>query len=84
MHFWNPCDTTNNLTLFLEKSEHVSISDPCGTFRSMAAILEMQNVAYAFINLSAKSHSLNILFAIYVLSCSSTTFVTAVMMIDEL
>ena len=33
IHFWNPHDKTNNLTLFSEKSEHVSIFDPCGTFK---------------------------------------------------
>ena len=31
--FWNPYDKTNNLTLFSEKSEHVSIFDPCGTLK---------------------------------------------------
>ena len=52
IHFWNPYDKTNNLTLFSEKLEqfltHVELS------RSMAAILEMpqyvayqKNVAYA-------------------------------------
>ena len=29
--FWNPYDRTNNLTLFSEKSEHVSILDSCVT-----------------------------------------------------
>ena len=49
---------------------HVELS------RSMAAILEMpqyvayqKNVAYAFIKLSAKSHSFNILCTMDVLSC---------------
>ena len=30
-HFWNPYDRTNNLTLFSEKSGHVSILDSCVT-----------------------------------------------------
>ena len=53
----------DNLTLFSEKSEHVSIFDPT----SMAAILEMpqyvayqKNVAYVVIKVSAKSHDFNI------------------------
>ena len=33
IHFWNPYDKTNNLTLFSEKSEHVSIFDPCGILK---------------------------------------------------
>ena len=56
------------LTLFSEKLEHVSIFDSCITPRSMAAIIEMpqyvaylNNIAFGFIELSAKSHSINIL-----------------------
>ena len=52
---------------------HVELS------RSMAAILEMpqyvayqKNAAYAFINLSAKSHSFNILRTMDGLSCPTT------------
>ena len=33
IHFLNPYDKTNNLTLFSEKSEHVSTFDTCGTFK---------------------------------------------------
>ena len=29
----NSYDNTNNLTLFSEKLEHVSIADPCGTLK---------------------------------------------------
>ena len=28
IHFWNPYEKTNNLTLFSEKSEHVLIFEP--------------------------------------------------------
>ena len=76
IHFWNPYDKTNNLTLRSEKSKHVSIFDPCGIFKVNAAILEMsqyvayqKNVAYFFIKLSAKSPSFNILCTMDVLSC---------------
>ena len=33
LQFLNPYDKTNNLTLFSEKSEHVSIFDPCETLK---------------------------------------------------
>ena len=64
----NPYDKINNLTLFSGKFEHVSILTHVELSKVMAAILEMpqyvayqKNVAYAFIKLSAKSHSFNIL-----------------------
>ena len=65
IHFWNPYDKTNNFTLLSEKSEHVSIFDPCRELsRSTAAILKMpqyvayqKNVAYALLTLSTKSHT---------------------------
>ena len=30
IYLWNPYDETNNMILFSEKSEHVSIFDPLG------------------------------------------------------
>ena len=33
IHFLNPYDKTNNLILFSEKLEHVSIFDPCRTLK---------------------------------------------------
>ena len=33
IHFLNPYDKTNNLTLFSEKLERVSIFDPCRTLK---------------------------------------------------
>ena len=78
MHFWNPYDKTNNLTLFSEKSVHISIMDPygCGTLKvngghlGNATICDIsENVVQAFIKLSAKSHNLNILCTMGVLSC---------------
>ena len=32
-HFWNPYDKTINLTLFSDKSEHITISDQCETLK---------------------------------------------------
>ena len=33
IHFWNPYDKANNLTLLSEKLKHVSIFDPCITLK---------------------------------------------------
>ena len=64
LNFWNPYDKTNNyiLTLFSDKSEHVSIFDSRGTFLehlgnvTMCGIMAYQNnVLYAVIKLSAES-----------------------------
>ena len=58
IHFWNPYDKTNNLTLFSEKSEHVIIFDPHATLK-MAATLEIQQyVAYQKMLLMLCFHSL--------------------------
>ena len=61
----NRYDKTNNLTLFSEKSEHVSIFDPRGTLKvngsHLGYVAYQKNVVYAFIKLSAKSRSFNIL-----------------------
>ena len=63
VHFWNPYDKTNNLTLFSEKSEHASINfDPCGTlkvkgghFGNATCIWHIRkNVAFALFTLSTK------------------------------
>ena len=65
--FKNPCDKTSNLTLFSEKSEHVSIFDPCGTLKvngghlgnaTICSISE-KNVAFALFMLSTKSETFN-------------------------
>ena len=64
IHFWNPYDKTNTLMLFSQKSDHVLIFDHVEISRAMAAILEIQyvaypkNVAYALFTLSAKSQTL--------------------------
>ena len=74
IHFWNSYDNANNLTLFSEKSKHVSIFDSCLTPKVNGGHLG-QYVAYlkitphAFIKLSAKSHRFNILCTMYVLNC---------------
>ena len=68
IHFLNPYDKTKNLTLFSEKSEHVLISDLCGTLKVNGGHLGNATICgisekccYAFIKLCAKSHSFNIL-----------------------
>ena len=76
-------DKINNLTLFSEKLEHVSIFErimrnPHGQWRPFSkchnvAYLEKKN-AYGFIKLSAKSHSFNILCTIDVFSCPTRIF----------
>ena len=61
MHFLNPYDRTNNLTLFSEKLEHVSIFDPWRTLKVNGGHLGnaticgiSENVAYASIKTQCK------------------------------
>ena len=61
IHFWNPNNKTNNLTLFAEKK-----IDPCRISRSTAVIWEIpqyviyqKNVAHALFTLSTKYGILN-------------------------
>ena len=64
IHIWNPFDRRDNLTLFLKKTEHVSIFDPRGTLKVNGSHLgntAISEVAFALIELCAKSYSFNIL-----------------------
>ena len=79
IHFWNPYDKKNNLTLLLEKLEHVSIFDPCRTLKVNGSHLgnatimwhiKKKNVAYALFTLSTKSYTFNTYCTIMPLSCA--------------
>ena len=68
----------NNLTLFWEKSDNVSIFDPCWTLKvygghlgnaTICGISE-KKVAYALFTLSTKSHTFNRYCTIMSLSCA--------------
>ena len=59
IHLWNPYDKTNNLTLFSEKLENVSVFDPCKTLKVNDGLGYQKNVAYGLFTLFTKSHTFN-------------------------
>ena len=65
IHFGNPYDKTDNLTLFSEKSEHVSIFDPSRTLKvnsghlgnaTICGISEKCFLCFSDTRLATKSH----------------------------
>ena len=66
--FWYSFDKTNNLTLFSEKSEHVSIFDPCGTLKVTGGHLEnaticgiLEKCCLCFVYTLPKFHTFDII-----------------------
>ena len=67
IHFWNPYEKTNDLTLFSENLEHVSIFDPCETFKVNGGHLENTIVC----GISAKYY-----LGFYLTQCKVSQFLT--------